>query len=136
MRRAKPKTLLAVAVSAASLVAGLFAYENARASAIPLAAGSFQGATIGASNQVVIGSGSILGTPVTSISQFLYLENVGSTTLCIKFGGTATISSGVCAAGEIALQPGGFRFFDVALPTDSVNAIGSAAGGLLTVGAQ
>ena len=100
-----------------------------------IARGGFQGAAITTSDQVIVGPGSILPVPQQFISAFLYLENEGSATICIAFGTAATISGGACAGGEITLQPGAFRFFDIAIPADTIHAIGAAAGSL-TVGAQ
>ncbi len=104
-------------------------------SATLLKAGIWQGASITTSSEVIIGVGSVLPNPVKAISQFLYIEDAGASTICISFGAPATISGSTCSPGEITLQPGAFRFFDVEAPSDAVYAIGSGAGAL-TVGAQ
>jgi hypothetical protein len=128
---------LRAAVGLTALAAAFFTFENARAGGVPLRAGVFQGANITTSSQQIIGPSSILPTPVTAISVFLYLENPVPTgaTVCISFGAPATISGTTCAAGEITLEPGAFRYFDSAVPTGPIYAIGSAAGEL-TVGAE
>lgn len=124
-----------IAFGFAILVAAFF-FGPEDATAGPLKNGLFQGVSVTTSDQIIIGPGSVLSTPANFVSTFLYLENVSqSATFCINFGAPATITGTACSAGEITLQPGAFRFFDIAVPTDIVHAIGSAAGGL-TVGVQ
>jgi hypothetical protein len=126
------KSLLAL-VSAALLLAS----APARPGGIPLRAGIWQGVSVTTSSQQIIGPSSALPVPVLAVTTFLYLENVDQTsTICISFKGAATISGTTCSAGEITLQPGAYRFFDVALPTDAVHAIASSAATPLTIGAQ
>jgi len=92
--------------------------------------GAFSGAAVGTS------AASILSASVAS--QFLTIINLSqSATVCLKFGGTATISGTQCAAGEIPLLPLNHVTWDGNfVPTDAVSAIASAASTPVTVGVK
>lgn len=120
----------------AALVLALALWPALGHAATTINKGGWQGVAITTASQQIIGPASVLPVPVAGVGTFLYLENPSATgTVCIAFDTTATISGGACAAGEISLAPGAFRFFDVAVPASVINAIGSSAGSL-TVGAQ
>ena len=95
-----------------------------------LATGAYASATVGTSDATILAAG----------AAFYLLDivnNSSSATICINFGATATISSGVCAGGEITLPPLWHRSWEGSfVPTDSVHAIASAASTPASVGAK
>jgi hypothetical protein len=82
--------------------------------------GTFGAATVGVSN-AAIGS----GVPTVFLD---LINNSQTATICINFGGTATISGSMCAAGELTLPPLYHRSWEgTFVPTDTISAIASAA---------
>lgn len=94
------------------------------------ASGIYSGCTVGTTAAAC--------TPNNTPKVYLELENESqSATVCVDFGGTATISSGVCAAGELTLLPLGRKVWEGDfVPTDTISLIASAASTPVTIGAK
>jgi hypothetical protein len=73
----------------------------------------------------------------TTYNSLDIVNNSTTATVCVNFGAVATISSGVCAAGEITLPPLWHRSWDVPMvPVGDVHVISSAASTPVSIGAN
>lgn len=97
---------------------------------VPHGTGAYASSTVGTSSAPLT-----LPGPVTVLLDVY--NNSPTATVCINLGATATISGTTCAAGEITLPPLWHRSWENNfIPTDTVNAISSAASTPVTVGAK
>ena len=92
--------------------------------------GAYSAATVGTSASTILSA--------SSASKFLDIENASaSATVCVNFGGAATISGTQCAAGEITLPPLWSKSWEGSfVPTDAISAIASAGATQVTIGVK
>lgn len=92
--------------------------------------GAYGSATVGTSASTII--------TAAACKVFCEVVNNSQTaTVCINVGATATISTGVCAAGEITLPPLWHRSWEGSyVPSDAISAIASSGSTPVATGAK
>lgn len=101
-----------------------------------LAAIPFATAAPYAANTVGTSESTILTTRAGNNSLDI-VNNSQTATICINFGATATISNGVCAAGEVTIPPLWHREWTAPfVPYGAVHAISSADSTPVSVGSN